>query len=74
MTPSGNPSHLMVVVDKLETKCPGDRLSLANGNTSIPLQGKKDNLFHHVSQKEYKDECSEKESTCFYLSLYGFLR
>ncbi|XP_048764781.2 uncharacterized protein LOC125672624 isoform X2 [Ostrea edulis] len=39
MTPSGNPSRLMVVVDKLETKCPGDRLSLANGNTSIPLQG-----------------------------------
>jgi hypothetical protein len=42
ITFSGNPSRLMVVVDELETKCPGDKLSLENGNTSTPLKGKKE--------------------------------
>lgn len=38
-TKSGQPARLMVVVHKLETKCPGDRLTLVDGNTSLPLRG-----------------------------------
>ncbi|XP_062588033.1 uncharacterized protein LOC134249703 isoform X2 [Saccostrea cucullata] len=38
MTYSGNPSRLMVVIHKLETICPGDKLRLLDGNTSTPLK------------------------------------
>ncbi|XP_061183457.1 uncharacterized protein LOC133191736 [Saccostrea echinata] len=38
VTHSGNPSRLMVVVHKLETICPGDKLRLLDGNTSTPLK------------------------------------
>lgn len=37
-TNSGQPARLMVVVHKLETKCPGDRLTLVDGNTSVLLK------------------------------------
>lgn len=38
-TESGKSARLMVVVHKLETKCPGDRLTLLDRNTSLPLKG-----------------------------------
>lgn len=59
-TEAGTPARIMVVVHKLETKCPGDRLKMLDGNSSLPLKGLSPDLCgkHEPKQALFTDSSS----------------